>query len=155
MLSHVFLRGLSRALAPAARAPIFTRLFSAGAVGKVSLAAGARARRPLKAAIEVTDAAAARLRELVSSHPGALGVRLGVKTRGCNGVSYTMNYAESAAKFDEEVDAKGVRVFIEPSALMKIAGTVMDWKEDAVSAEFVFSNPLATGVCGCGESFST
>jgi iron-sulfur cluster assembly protein len=132
------------------------RFFSVAAAGKVSLGAGApRARRPLKAAIEVTDAAAARLRELVAGRPGTVGVRLGVKTRGCNGVSYTMNYAESTAKFDEEVDAKGVRVFIEPSALMKIAGTVMDWKEDAVSAEFVFSNPLATGVCGCGESFST
>ena len=130
------------------------RFFSVAAAGKVSISSP-RARRPLKAAVEVTDAAAARLRELVAGKPGALGVRLGVKTRGCNGVSYTMNYAESAGKFDEEVDAKGVRVFIEPTALLKIAGTVMDWKEDDVSAEFVFSNPLATGVCGCGESFNT
>lgn len=136
------------------------RFFGVAAAGKVVAAPSAAsapraARRPLKAAIEVTDAAAARLRDLVSGRPGALGVRLGVKTRGCNGVSYTMNYAESAGKFDEEVVAQGVRVFIEPTALMKIAGTVMDWKEDDVSAEFVFSNPLATGVCGCGESFST
>ena len=74
---------------------------------------------------------------------------------GCNGVSYTMSYADSAAKFDEEVLDKGVRVFIEPSALLKITGTIMDWKEDDVSAEFVFTNPLAKGVCGCGESFNT
>ena len=127
------------------------------AAGKVSLSppAAARARRPLKAAIEITEAAAARVRELVAAKgAGALGIRLGVKTRGCNGVSYTMTYAESAAKFDEEVADKGVRVFIEPAALLKITGTVMDWKEDDVSAEFVFSNPQATGVCGCGESFS-
>jgi iron-sulfur cluster assembly accessory protein len=66
-----------------------------------------------------------------------------------------MTYAEERAKFDEEVTSKGVRLFIEPSALLKIAGTVMDWKEDDVSAEFVFTNPLAKGVCGCGESFNT
>lgn len=65
-----------------------------------------------------------------------------------------MNYATDKGKFDEEVTDKGVRVFIEPSALLKIAGTTMDWKEDDVSAEFVFSNPNAKAVCGCGESFN-
>lgn len=121
------------------------------AAGKVAIA---RTRRPLKAAIEITDSAAERLKSMLASKPDVLGVRLGVKTRGCNGVSYTMNYATSAAKFDEEVADKGVRVFIEPSALLKITGTVMDWKEDDVSAEFVFTNPNAKGVCGCGESFN-
>jgi iron-sulfur cluster assembly protein len=66
-----------------------------------------------------------------------------------------MNYAESVAKFDEEIVDRGVRIFIEPAALMKIAGTVMDWKESEVAAEFVFTNPNAKGVCGCGESFNT
>ena len=66
-----------------------------------------------------------------------------------------MNYAETLHKFDEEVKEQGVRIFIEPSALLKITGTVMDWKEDDVSAEFVFINPQAKGVCGCGESFNT
>lgn len=153
------------------------RFFSAGRVALVS----PRARRPIKAAIEVTESAAARLRELLSARPDAAGIRVGVKTRawlararscaprnahaapsrtharagGCNGVSYTMTYADTAQKFDEEVVDKGVRVFIEPSALLKITGTVMDWKEDEVSAEFVFTNPLAKGVCGCGESFNT
>lgn len=74
---------------------------------------------------------------------------------GCNGVSYTMNYAVEKGKFDEEVADKGVRVFIEPSALLKITGTTMDWKEDDIAAEFTFSNPNAKNVCGCGESFST
>lgn len=65
-----------------------------------------------------------------------------------------MNYADSAGKFDEEVNDKGVRIFIEPSALLKITGTTMDWKEDDISAEFIFINPNAKGVCGCGESFN-
>lgn len=65
-----------------------------------------------------------------------------------------MNYAETKGKFDEEVQDKGVKVFIEPSALMKIVGTTMDWKEDDLSAEFVFSNPNAKSTCGCNESFS-
>lgn len=132
------------------------RSFSgAGRVALVAAPAGARARRALPSALSVTASAGARLKELLAGQPDALGVRLGVKTRGCNGVSYTMTYATSAAKFDEEVREHGVRVFIEPSALLKIAGTVMDWREDDTSAEFVFSNPNAAAVCGCGESFST
>ncbi len=155
---------LPRRAAAAAAGKKASLLFSAAAAppprarglasaGKVALAAPAR--RKLKAAIEITDSAAARLKELVGAQAGALGVRLGVKTRGCNGVSYTMAYATAAEKFDQEVADKGVRVFIEPRALLKITGTVMDYKEDDVSAEFVFSNPQATSVCGCGESFST
>lgn len=125
--------------------------------GRVVLApAPARVRRALPAALSITPDAGARLRVLLAGQPDAVGVRLGVKTRGCNGVSYTMTYATGgASKFDEEVRDHGVRVFIEPAALMKIAGTVMDWKEDDTSAEFVFSNPNAAAVCGCGESFST
>lgn len=71
-------------------------------------------------------------------------------------MSYTMNYAteDNTGKFDEEVADKGVRVFIEPRALLSILGTTMDWKEDAISAEFVFNNPNAKGTCGCGESFN-
>lgn len=104
--------------------------------------------------MEITDAAAARLKELLHQRPDAVGVKVGVKTRGCNGVSYTLNYAADKGKFDEEVADKGVRVFIEPSALLKIAGTTMDWQEGALAAEFVFSNPNAKAVCGCGESFN-
>lgn len=73
---------------------------------------------------------------------------------GCNGSSYTINYALSKVMTDEEVVDKGVHVFIEPSALMKIVGTTMDWKEDDLASEFVFSNPNAKSVCGCGESFT-
>lgn len=102
-----------------------------------------------------TEAAAVRLQDLLSKKPEALGIRVGIKTRGCNGQSYTMNYAIEKGPRDEEVVEKGVRVLIEPGALMKIVGTTMDWKEDELSAQFVFNNPNAKSVCGCGESFNT
>ena len=76
-------------------------------------------------------------------------------TGGCNGQSYTMNYATELTKRDEIVEYKGVRVLIEPAALLSIAGTTMDWKETEISAQFVFSNPNAKAICGCGESFTT
>ncbi|CAK4086862.1 unnamed protein product [Aphanomyces euteiches] len=113
-----------------------------------------RARREIPAAIKLTDAAAARILELMAKQPDAIGIRLGVRTRGCSGLSYTMNYTNEKNKLDEEVRDKGVRVFIDSKALFHVVGTTMDYKITPVSAEFTFENPNAKGTCGCGESFN-
>ena len=115
-----------------------------------------RRRRPLRAPINVTENAANRIKEIIGEKTNIDGVRLGVRTRGCNGMSYTMNYVETGAAeaMDEKVEEHGVKVYIDPKALFHIIGTTMDFKEDHISSEFTFENPNATGMCGCGESFS-
>jgi iron-sulfur cluster assembly protein len=109
--------------------------------------------RPKPAVLSVTDAAAARIREIVAraENPVA-GVRLGVKKGGCAGMTYTMDVAETVAKGDEVVDANGVRVLIDPAAVLFLFGTEMDFTVDKLSARFVFRNPNETSACGCGES---
>ena len=112
-------------------------------------------RRPRAAALTVTDAAASRIRHLISQrNPPAAGVRIGLKTRGCNGMAYTLTYADEASKFDEKVPIQGADVYIDPRALMHIIGTKMDFVDNELVSEFVFQNPNAKGTCGCGESFN-
>ncbi|HKA65900.1 MAG TPA: iron-sulfur cluster assembly accessory protein [Methyloceanibacter sp.] len=103
----------------------------------------------------LTDAAAERIRALMSaSGKDATGLRIGVKKGGCAGMEYTMSYAATEAPHDEVVEHKGVRILIDPTAVLFLLGTEMDYKTDRMSSGFVFNNPNQTGSCGCGESVS-
>ncbi len=108
-----------------------------------------------KSMITLTESAAERVRSLVSrSDKPVLGLRVGVKTRGCSGLSYFVEYAEDQKKFEDVVEDKGVKIFIDPTAVMFLIGTEMDYVEDKIQSGFVFKNPNEKNRCGCGESFS-
>ncbi|KAN0121503.1 hypothetical protein V8E52_003399 [Russula decolorans] len=109
--------------------------------------------RPQKAALTLTPKAVERLQILMSSPTPQL-VRIGVRNKGCAGLSYHLEYVDRAAKFDEVVEQDGVKVVIDSKALFSIIGSEMDWHEDALSSKFVFQNPNVTDACGCGESFT-
>jgi len=109
--------------------------------------------RPRPHVIRLTEAAAERIKYVMANAVEAVvGVRVGVKNGGCAGMSYTMEYAERIDKADEVVEDKGVRVLIDPKAVLFLLGTEMDYKTDKLSAQFVFNNPNQTSPCGCGES---
>ena len=101
----------------------------------------------------LTDAAAARVQEVVANSGGEIvGLRVGVRNGGCAGMSYTMELAQTIAPTDEIIEDKGVRVLIDPKAVLFLLGSQMDFRTDKLSAGFVFSNPNETSACGCGES---
>ena len=103
--------------------------------------------------MKLTDAAAARIKDIMSrSERPVAGLRVGVKNGGCAGMAYTMEYAEKINPLDEVVEDKGVRILIDPKAVLFLLGTEMDYKVDKLSAQFVFNNPNQTSACGCGES---
>ncbi|MET0445435.1 MAG: iron-sulfur cluster assembly accessory protein [Pseudorhodoplanes sp.] len=109
--------------------------------------------RPRPQVMRLTEAAASRIKELMakSDHPIA-GLRVGVRNGGCAGMAYTMEYAQAASPTDEVVDDKGVRILIDPKAVLFLLGTEMDYKVEKLAAQFVFNNPNQTSACGCGES---
>lgn len=113
-----------------------------------------KARRAVPQALTVTSQAAKRLETMLQAKPEAVGVLVGVKRRGCNGLSYTLNYADKLVKGSEEIRLEHGRVFVDPPALFHIVGTVMDYEETELSSGFTFTNPNEKGRCGCGESFN-
>ena len=102
--------------------------------------------------MSLTDAAAERIKSIMASKPGVVGLRLGVKKGGCAGMEYTMAWAETQDRFDEVVEEKGVKLLIEPMAIMYLLGTEMDYQTDKLASQFVFNNPNQKSACGCGES---
>jgi iron-sulfur cluster assembly protein len=111
-----------------------------------------------KQVLTLTDAAAERVRRLMAKAPTAgdkpvLGLRIGVKSKGCSGMSYVVEYAREQKKFEDVVEDKGVRLFIDPTAVMFLLGSTMDYSEDKFQTGFTFTNPNEKGRCGCGESF--
>ena len=109
--------------------------------------------RPRPQVMRLTDAAATRLKEIMAQNerPSA-ALRVGVKNGGCAGMSYTMEIAEAPDPKDEVVVDKGVRILIDPKAVLFLLGTEMDYKADKMQSQFIFNNPNQTGACGCGES---
>ncbi|HTS41993.1 MAG TPA: Fe-S cluster assembly scaffold SufA [Xanthobacteraceae bacterium] len=109
--------------------------------------------RPRPQVMRLSEAAAARIKEIMAKtdRPFA-GVRVGVKNGGCAGMSYTLEYAEKANPNDEVIEDKGIKLLIDPKAVLFLLGTEMDYKVDKLSAQFVFNNPNQTSACGCGES---
>ncbi len=109
--------------------------------------------RPKPQVMRLTDAAAERIKQVMAQadRPVA-GVRVGVKNGGCAGMEYTMEYAESVAPTDEVVEDRGVKILIDPKAVLFLLGTEMDYKTEKLSSQFVFNNPNQTSACGCGES---
>ena len=115
----------------------------------------ARPKRERPKPVRLSEAAAARLRQIMQDAEGKyLGVRVGVTNGGCAGMSYTMNYAEDTSQLDEVVEDQGIKIFIEPKAILFLIGTEMDFETGKLGSRFTFRNPNETASCGCGESVS-
>jgi iron-sulfur cluster assembly protein len=112
-----------------------------------------RTRRPRPKVVTLTEAAAARVKEIMGkAEKPYVGLRVGVKNGGCAGQEYVLEYAEAIAPLDEVVEDKGVTILIEPKAVLFLIGTEIDYEVGKLAAKFVFKNPNETDACGCGES---
>ncbi|OAN54039.1 Fe-S cluster assembly scaffold SufA [Paramagnetospirillum marisnigri] len=106
------------------------------------------------APMTITEAAAERVKAMLAKRgKPSVGIRIGVRSKGCSGMSYTLEYADEKTQFDEVVEDKGITVLIDPKATMFILGTEMDYVDEKMQSGFVFRNPNEKGRCGCGESF--
>jgi iron-sulfur cluster assembly protein len=109
--------------------------------------------RPRPQVMRLTEAAALRIKDVIArAEKPVMGVRVGVKNGGCAGQEYTMEYAEAVKPTDEVVEDKGVKILVDPKAVLFLLGTEMDYKTEKLSAQFIFNNPNQTSACGCGES---
>ena len=107
-----------------------------------------------KQVISLSDNAAVRIKEIMSkAEKDLVGLRVGVKSGGCAGMSYIMEYTKEVKPNDEVIEDKGVKLFVDPGAIMYLLGTEMDYKKEQFSSSFIFKNPNETERCGCGESF--
>jgi iron-sulfur cluster assembly protein len=112
-----------------------------------------RARRPRPKVVSLTEAAAARVRDILAkAERPYIGLRVGVKNGGCAGMEYVVDYAEAAQPLDEVVEDKGVTVLVDPAAVLFLLGSEIDYEIGRLSSKFVFNNPNQTDACGCGES---
>ena len=105
--------------------------------------------------LQLSDAAVAHVKALIDrAEKPVLGLRVGVRTQGCSGLSYFVEYAEEQDPLEEVVEDKGVKIFVDAMALMYFIGAEMDYQEDKLQSGFIFKNPNEKARCGCGESFS-
>ena len=112
-------------------------------------------RRPRPAALALTPAAEARIAALMAQAPeGTLGVKLSTPRRGCSGLAYSVDYVAEAQPLDERIETPAGPFFVDGASILYLIGSTMDWREDDFTAGFVFANPNAKGMCGCGESFT-
>ncbi len=111
--------------------------------------------RARPAAIQLTEAAVARIAELMGRAPGgAIGVKLSTPKRGCSGLAYSVDYVTAEVPFDEKIVTSGGNFYVDGGSVLYLVGSTMDWVEDDFAAGFAFDNPNAKGACGCGESFT-
>jgi iron-sulfur cluster assembly protein len=111
--------------------------------------------RARPAAITLTDAAKARIAELMAKAPeGAIGVKLSTPRRGCSGLAYSVDYVAEEQPFDEKIETPAGAFYVDGASVLYLIGSTMDWSEDDFAAGFTFENPNAKGACGCGESFT-
>jgi iron-sulfur cluster assembly protein len=104
--------------------------------------------------LTISDAAVKKMQELMEKKPKCLGIKVKVKSGGCSGLSYAIEYAETVGSFDEKISTpQGIDVYIDPKAIMYLIGTKMDYIEEQFKSGFVFTNPNEKGKCGCGQSF--